>query len=191
MMKFLHVFIGGVLALLLLAAGLFITATALQGGEVWNHWLGAASGRRWEVLLSALALVLGVILYIITGFPFKQRVRYLAYDVDGNTVSVSLNAVNDVVTGLASEFAAILEMTPVLTVQGGVLQVQLDVVIKAGSQIPELSRMLQERTKEAIKDQVGVSELGPVKVCIQKIQVGSGSSNSAKETRSGASDYQP
>jgi uncharacterized alkaline shock family protein YloU len=57
-------------------------------------------------------------------------------------------------------------------VNGGV-DVQLDVKVKAGAQIPELCRMLQDRTRECIKQNVGLSEVREVRVRVQEIVVGS------------------
>lgn len=168
-MKILHLLLGLLLFLVLLAAGLAVLSMAFQGEEAWKTMLDLVRERRVESLLAALALVFGVLFYALTALRLPDPSQYLAYDIEGGTVSISLKAVENFVARLSGEFAAIEALEPSLRARNGALDVQLDVRVKAGAQIPELCKMLQERTRATIREQVGISDVREVRVRVQEI----------------------
>jgi uncharacterized alkaline shock family protein YloU len=168
-MKVAHILIGVLLFLCLVAGCLFILWTALKGEESWAGWLNLLLEKRLVSVLSLVGMLLMVLLFALTAIQMPERVQYLAYDTEGGAVSISLKAVEDFVAKLADEFAAVVSLQPHLKAAGGGVDVQMDVKIKAGAQIPELCKMLQDRTRACIRDKVGLSEVREVRVRVQEI----------------------
>ena len=168
-MKIFHYLLGLILFLALMAAGLGLLSTAFQGDEVWQRLVQDLSARRVEAILVGVALVFLVLLYTLTALRLPEASQYLAYDIEGGNVSVSLKAVQDFLARLSGEFAAVQALEPAVKARPGAVDVQLDVKVKAGAQIPELCRMLQERARVILREKVGISEVGEVRVRVQEI----------------------
>lgn len=168
-MKALHFLIGVLLLLALLAASFFILSTAFAGDVRWNELLDNAKGYKLYAIIGTLLLVFALLLYALTSFRLPQKSQYIAYDIEGSSVSISVRAVQEFLGRLADEFAAIEELTPTLRVVGGGVDVQLDVKVHSGAQIPELSRMLQERARATLREKVGLSDVREVRVRVQEI----------------------
>lgn len=168
-MKTLHLLLGFLLFLVLMAAGLGVLSMAFQGDEAWKQLLMELDGRRIEAILVSISLVFLVLLFALTALRLPDQSQYLAYDIEGGTVSISLKAVENFLARLADEFAALDALEPTIRARKGTLDVQLDVKVKAGSQIPELCRMLQERARSTIREKVGISEVREVRVRVQEI----------------------
>jgi len=180
-MKALHYLLGTLLFLAAMAAGLGLLAMAFQGEDTWRQLLVELEGRRVEAILISVGLVLAVLLFALTALRLPDKSQYLAYDIEGGTVSISLKAVENFLARLADEFAALESLEPELRARNGALEVQMDVKIKAGAQIPELCRMLQERARATIREKVGISDVRDVRVRVQEITSGTPST----ETSSG------
>lgn len=168
-MKAFHVVLGLLLFVALLGLGLFLLSSAFQGPDAWTLLLDELKTRQVEVIFGALALVLLVLLFALTSLRLPEKQRYLAYDIEGGNVSVSLKAVQDFLARLSGEFAAVQALEPTVKARPGAVNVQLDVKVKAGAQIPELCRMLQERARVILREKVGISEVGEVRVRVQEI----------------------
>lgn len=168
-MKTLHFILGLILFLVLVAAGLGTLSMAFQGDEAWKQLLLELEGRRVEAILVGLGLVIMVLLFALTALRLPDASQYLAYDIEGGTVSISLKAVENFLARLAGEFAAVESLEPTLRAKKGAIQVQLDVKVKSGAQIPELCRMLQDRARSTIREKVGISDVQEVRVRVQEI----------------------
>ena len=70
---------------------------------------------------------------------------------------------------VGDEFAAILSLEPIIRAAGGSVEVDLNLRVKAGTQIPELSRMLQDRIRETIKDNLGLTEVRAIRISVREI----------------------
>lgn len=168
-MKAFHALLGTLLFVALMASGLFLLSTALQGSDAWGLLLDELKRRHVEGIFACVGLVLLVLLFALTAFRLPEKERYLAYDIEGSTVSISLKAVQDFLSRLAGEFAAVERLEPTLRMRQGAVDVQLDVKIRSGAQIPELCRMLQERARATLREKVGLSDVREVRVRVQEI----------------------
>lgn len=168
-MKALHYLIGAVLLLALLAGALYLLSVAFAGASAWSAFLEEAKGYSLQAAIGALLLALLLILFALTSFRLPDKSQYIAYDIEGSAVSISLRAVQDFVARLAGEFAAVESLHPTLRAKNGTVDVQLDVKVRAGAQIPELCRMLQERARATLRDKVGLSDVREVRVRVQEI----------------------
>jgi hypothetical protein len=168
-MKVLHLIAGIVLLLAILAGSLFILSTAFKDTATWPAWMASLAQVRLVLILVAVSMLFLGVIYVLTGFEAPERVQYLAYDIEGGAVSISLRAIQDLIARLGDEFAAVVSLQPVIRAVNGAVDVQLDVKVKAGAKIPELCKMLQERTRESILQNVGVSDVKEIRVRIQEI----------------------
>jgi hypothetical protein len=181
-LKTLHYLIGAVLFLALLAGAVFVLSLAFQGAEAWTAALDEAKHYAMEAAFGALLLALLTVLFFLTSFRLPAKSQYIAYDIEGSSVSVNLKAVQEFLARLAGEFAAVEELTPALRAHHGAVDVQLDVKVRAGAQIPELCRMLQERARATLREKVGLSDVREVSVRVQEI-VGTASAETASGDR--------
>ncbi|MCZ7591544.1 MAG: alkaline shock response membrane anchor protein AmaP [Kiritimatiellae bacterium] len=168
-MKALHVLIGVVLLLVLLAGAFFVLSSAFAGDARWSEVLDLAKGYKLYAIIGTLLLVFVLLVYALTSFSLPQKNQYIAYDIEGSSVSINTRAVQDFLSRLADEFAAIEELVPTLRVVGSGVDVQMDVKVRSGAQIPELSRMLQERARMMLREKVGLSDVREVRVRVQEI----------------------
>lgn len=181
-MKLFHYLIGAALFIVLLAGAAVVLALAFQGADTWTAVLDEAKHYAMEAAFGALLIALLTILFLLTSFRLPEKSRYIAYDIEGSSVSINLKAVEEFLTRLTEEFAAVDDLKPALRVQHGSVDVQLDVKIRAGAQIPELCRMLQERARATLRDKVGLSDVREVSVRVQEI-VGTATAETAPGER--------
>lgn len=167
MRSFIHVLSGLLLLLLLIAVG----ATLILAPYVAEHCrpqvVDAVRSYRTVGGIAVLALV---VLYLGSFGRRRTGEQYLSFEnVNGGAVSISMKAVSDFIAKIGDEFAAILSLKPDVRPRGGSIEVELDIKVKAGTQIPELCQLLQERVRESVRDNLGLSDIRKVKVTVRDI----------------------
>lgn len=171
-MKTFHLIIGVILFLILATGSIFLLVGALQESGAWSAWV-----ERWitiqhiHVAMGGGVIICLLVLYALTGINVPGKVQYLAYDNEGGAVSISLNAVEAFLARLSGEFAAVVSLQPRLRLIVNQVDVQLDIKVKSGSQIPELCKMLQEAARTTLREKVGISDIREVRVRVQEIVV--------------------
>lgn len=168
MRAFIHFLIGAVLFVLLLAVAMFL-ATSAFSTEHWNLLLDLMRARRLDVIYGAGAVVLLIALFMLTGVRKRKDESVITFQNEGGSVSISVRALQESLARLISEFAAVLDLRPKVCGTSDSLQVELDVKVRSGAQIPELCRLLQNRVKESIQGELGLMEVKAVKVNIREI----------------------
>ncbi|MCM8795952.1 MAG: alkaline shock response membrane anchor protein AmaP [Candidatus Omnitrophica bacterium] len=116
------------------------------------------------------------ILLILISFSFAQlilgrfqREKTIAFTTPSGEVSVALSAVEDLIRRLTGLFSEIKELRPdVIATKKGIL-VDLRVVLKSESNIPELTSRLQEITRARIQEVLGLEEQITIRIYIAKI----------------------
>lgn len=171
-MKIAHILLGIVLVAIGLFVSVVVLLSAVQGDTRWAQLVLAISERPLGAAGGSLGLIVLLVLYVLTALRLPDRVQYLAYDIEGGTVSISLQAIQDFLARISDEFASVTELQPRLRAVNGAIDVQLDVKVKSGAQIPELCRMLQDRARACIREKVGISDVREVRVRVQEIVVG-------------------
>ncbi len=169
-MKAIHFILGFFLYAAIAAAGLCLmvsarmpdclqqAAAAVPGWPVWIH-----------VLLGA-GILFYLFLFLLTGVLWRKRRSFVTFQNENGTVSVSTDAIQKYLDGLKDEFAAIAWMKSALKVHRGVLAVGLVLGVKAGTQIPELGKMIQTRVKEILDEHLGTCDLGGISVEVNEIR---------------------
>ncbi len=167
-MKFLHYLFGFVLFVLLIAlAGGVIYAALVPA--VWQFVVSRVEASRLYAVAGAAAILVIVLLYLATGCRRKRPEQFISFENEGGAVSISIKAIRDFLSRLADEFAAVISLDPIIRAPSGTIEVELDVTVKSGTQIPELCRLLQDRVKESIRDNLGLPEVKSVKISVREI----------------------
>jgi hypothetical protein len=168
--KFWHVLTGLALLALNLAAALFLIYVPFAQNNRWDQLLKTLGHQPWLAAGAGIILFALALLYLLTA-SHRQREgeQYLSFENEGGTVSISLRAVRDYLGKLSHEFAAISSLQPLLSARGGGLTVELDLKVRAGAQIPELCRMLQDRVRESIQNNFGISDVKAIKINVREI----------------------
>lgn len=167
-MKFFHYLFGLILLALLVGAGAFV-AHAVMVPDLYCQVINMLKVHRILVLDAIGGIICVVILYLLTGVKRKSKERFITFDNEGGSVSISLRALHDVLEKLGDEFAAILSLDTDVRPVGDALEIEMDVRVRSGTQIPELCRLLQGRVKESIRDEMGLSEVKGVKINVREI----------------------
>ena len=115
------------------------------------------------------ALMLMVLLYLLTFGRPASRKRYISFESESGSVSISVNAVRDFVRKVGDEFGAVISLDPKIYPGKNSVSMDLNVKIQTGSKLPELSEMLQGRVRESIRDGLGIVEVRDVQVKVQEI----------------------
>jgi len=165
-MNILHGLVKGVLSVGLLILGILLLANVVAvhtplGDFLINDKLGQ--------FLTGISAVFLVLLYWLTAIPVKEE-RFLTFENEGGTISISVKAIDDFLAKLADEFAGITRLrADVVASRDGRIKVRLDVSVKAGTKIQQLSQVLQQRVRESMRDNLGIAEIYAVKVNVSDI----------------------
>ena len=171
MKRFVHSLFGLLLMLGLVVLAGSIMHYATQGPASWQEFVACMADSREEGIMLGGAILLSVLVYLLSGVSSRRQVDYLTFKGKSGKVSLSIQTVSDYIAQIADEFADVLSMEPRLTPARGTVEVDLDVRVKAGTQIPEMTNLLQERVRAAVKEHVGLFDVKKVKVNIDEIVV--------------------
>ena len=163
-MKVLRSFLCFVFWLIILAEGLWLVAGCL----------GATCPELAEILADPMrrsaiggALVMLVVVYWLAAAPNRREDKAISYESEGGKVSVSVKAINALLSRLGEEFAAVVSMRA--NVNPSDKSVRLDLAVKNGSKVHELSQALQERVRESMQNSLGIAEMGQIRVFVREI----------------------
>lgn len=119
--------------------------------------------------LAGISAVFLVLLYWLSAIPVKED-QFLTFENEGGAISISVQAINDSLAKLADEFAGIIRLrADVAASRDGRVEVRLDVSVRAGTKVQQLSQVLQQRVRESMRDNLGIAEIHSVKVNVSAI----------------------
>lgn len=163
-MKILHGFLSFVFWLIILSLGLWMVADCFGlACPIADRLLEG----RTERLVVGGALVVLVVIYWLSAIPVRRKERSISYECEGCMVSVSVRAINSLLSRLEEEFAAIESLRADVSTRDR--SVTLDITVKSGTQLQELSQALQQRVRESMENTLGISDVGAVKVLVKEI----------------------
>ncbi len=143
----------------------------------------AASSRNWEalgVILPGSRLVgasFGVGIFCIasmlflTGLKPRRSDRFLSFSNEQGAVNISTDAIAEYISKLAPEFPSVVKMTPSVIPYRRVIDILIDVRIKAGPQLHEICEVLQKRVRESMEKGLGISDVRKVIISVKKISI--------------------
>ncbi|NLB59569.1 MAG: Asp23/Gls24 family envelope stress response protein [Lentisphaerae bacterium] len=144
------------------------------------------SNRLWQLSLG-VSLATIVILFWLSAISIGKREHFLSFDSEGGTVSISVAAVNVFLAKLKNEFAGIVDLrADVSASRAGAIEVRLDLSVKAGTHVQQLSQALQQRVRDTMRESLGILDIASVKVNVQDIV---SSETSAERRQAQSSDW--
>jgi uncharacterized alkaline shock family protein YloU len=169
-MKFFNGLMKLVISLALLVLGLFFLSKAFGvESAVVDFLLVDPIGR----FVTGTILVLLVILYWLTFVSTGGKEQFLSFETEGGTVNIRIKAVNEFLKRLADEFADIINLRADISAsREGKIDVQLDIAVKSGTKIQQLSQVLQQRVRESMREGLGIAEITSVRVNVNEIVQG-------------------
>ncbi len=171
-MKALHALAATVLALVLLAAGGYAAWSAFVEPSRWADVAGALqflAANRLSCGSAALASVLFVLIWMLSSVPRRERAQFLTFENPGGEVRVSLDAIRDYVARLSGEFGEIVSMRPAVSTRRDQLRVNVECRVRSGTQIPVFTRAFQERVRESLQTDLGLTDLPAIGVTVRQI----------------------
>lgn len=171
-MKVLHFILGLVFYSLVAGFGLLLLFASRHmdaARQVASFWV-EAPGLVW--LLSGMALLALMFAFLLSGLRWGQKKQLIMFENADGRIGVGTDAVKVYLDGLKDEFAAIQSLQSHVAVVRGALAVSLKLSVRAGTQIPELCRLLQLRVKEVIAEHLGACDLMGIGVEVTEIRPG-------------------
>ena len=166
-MKFMHGLMKLVISVSLLGLGVFFLADVFGIPNRIGYFLFADAIGKFVV---GTVLILMVILYWLTAMSGSAKEQFLSFETEGGSVNIRVKAVNDFLKRLADEFADILNLRADISAsRDGRIEVQLDIDVKSGTKIQQLSQVLQQRVRESMRDGLGIAEVTSIKVNVNEI----------------------
>lgn len=157
---------------------LWVLFTAAGGAMVYANVLHVRTSvlRRFyvedqpfEASVIGAILVLLALLYLVTLCRRRPKLKFVSFESEEGSVSISVNAVREFIRKLGEEFSAVISMDPKIRADRNVIHIDLDVSIQSGTRLPELSAVLQNRIRDSIRDGLGISQVRDIKVRIKEI----------------------
>ena len=149
-----------------LAAALVYAAVP---GKPWQVVFDNMTVSRWIGFETGVVVLLLTVIFLLSGFRRRGPDQFISFEGEGGTVCISMKAVKGFLSRIGDEFAAVLSLEPTICSTSGSMQVELDLRVKSGTQIPELCRLLQERVREKIRENLGITEIKNVKINVREI----------------------
>ncbi len=167
-MRFLHGVMKFVITVSVLALGIFFLADVFGVQNSIGHLLlGDAIGK----FVTGTLLILMIMLYWLTAMSSDTKEQFLSFENEGGSVNIRVKAVNEFLKKLADEFADILNLRADITAsRDGRIEVQLDIDVKCGTKIQQLSQVLQQRVRESMREGLGIAEVHSIKVNVNEIR---------------------
>lgn len=165
-MKILHGLISLLFWVMLLVTGILLI-TGFWGAH--SFVIDFLTNHPTDRLIVGAILVLLVVIYALTAVPPRQTERFVSYDSDGGRVNISVKAVNHYLSKLANEFAGVMSLRANIVPQEKLIR--LDMNVKAGAKIQELSQAVQQRVREGMSDTLGIPDVRSIQVFIREIVV--------------------
>lgn len=168
-MKLLNRLINLVVFMLLLAVGV-----ALLGAVFSNQWWAVAvnlveQAGRFQAASWGVASVCLAMLFALTGVKKKRKERILSFRNEEGRVSISTQAIAEYICKLSSEFPSIIRMQPRVEPRGKMIDVIVDLRVKAGPQLHEVCEVLQRRVRETMANGLGISDVRRVEINVREI----------------------
>lgn len=157
------------IVLLMLSCGLYVLSMGVSASR-WDFFMeNTAAGRSTGVAIG-LGTVCLTVVYMLSGFRGrKRRERYLSFDNEGGTVSISTEAISDYVKKLSPEFPSIVSLNVDVVPVRNSVDLLVGVRIRAGSQVHEVCELLQQRVRESMINGLGVSQVRRIEVSVREI----------------------
>lgn len=161
-MKTLHRFLVGLATLFLLLIGI----GSLLGIVFDCSYL--TPYRNYVLALGTMCSLVGALLWWTSRrvAPAKDRVWFKG---KGGRVSIGVDVIERHIAEVADEFPSIIELVPVVTPAGRGIDIDLGVHFEKGTMLPDITPLLQERTRDSLSETMGSFAVRKINVKIEKV----------------------
>jgi uncharacterized alkaline shock family protein YloU len=169
MFKIIHKTVGAILFLVAVFFSIMLFAQAVRSNASWMAFLGSYGIRQFEVGSLCAALFLGCVLFIITGLPRRLPDRFMKFPADGGALRVSVRGITSFVSKLADEFEGVTSVGASISPKPNQMDVRLDVKVRDGIQIHEMSDRLRARVRQGLNETLGITNVRDIIVNVKHI----------------------
>ncbi|MBP6343942.1 MAG: alkaline shock response membrane anchor protein AmaP [Candidatus Omnitrophica bacterium] len=125
-------------------------------------------------LSTVMAVVVGFIMFISLLwakliYARRQKERTIAFDNPSGPVSVSLNAMEDLIRRIAVRVPEIKEIRPTIIATKKGLDIESRLILRSDVNIPETTARLQEMIRSKVQDVIGID--GKINIRIHVIKI--------------------
>jgi len=163
---------------------LLVIGGGLIYGALFNQKVGEFIAALLDIPLVVAALggvlILSVVLRWGGSFGRKKK-NFIDFQSDDGSVGISTKAIQDFIERVGKEFAAVKSIQSELIQKKGGLDVAINVKVRSGNKIPELSQMHEQRSRESVRESLGLEEIRNITIKVQEI-VGDPAKVSTSET---------
>jgi uncharacterized alkaline shock family protein YloU len=157
-----------IVLVILVGAGLALLAVSVWT-EGWRQAIEVAAGNRAAAIWTGAGLLVVGLCFAMTGFRRRRREKFLSFDSEGGTVSISTEAISEYISRLAGEFPAIVRMKPRVRPARKAIDIIIELKVKAGTQVHEVCDLLHQRVRESVTNGLGISEIRRIEVSVREI----------------------
>ena len=169
-MSILHRFLRLVVLVVLIALGLGLMVISLDFTDrIWTASVQLFAEHRAGIGWLGAALFVTGFLYAASGYRRARRERFLTFDREEGTVSISTVAIEDYLGKLAGEFPSILRLRPRVLPGRKSIDIRIELRVKAGSQIQEVCELLNQRVRESMANGLGITDIRRLEVSVREI----------------------
>lgn len=169
MKRILHFVSGLSLVTLNLGAAIYAIVLTAPGRDQtdWRELTADMGTQRWTVFAAAILFFLLWLLFFWSRYASRRpRERFLTFDSEQGPVSISTLAIADFVARLAMEFPSVVRIEPRVIPRHQMIDVLLNVRVKAGTQVNEMCQLLQQRVRQSLIDEMGIPDVNDIVVNI-------------------------
>lgn len=173
-MKFIRYMLAALVWVLAAASGFWLIYQSVIrvccGGwfGVWGDAFLASPSLQASIGMATLTMALLLVFSLLCP---SGKARYLEIDQPGGKVRISLDAVRDYLARTGSENPDVISVRPgILVERNGALKLNCVVRVRAGTPLPEISALLRDQLKSAIRHQLGLPHETAITVTVREIQ---------------------
>lgn len=167
-MRTLNKIVRVVALVMLVSVGLALVVLSISRTN-WNVLEEVVTRGRWFALSVGLAVFCFGIIFGLSGVRAGPRERFLSFDGENGTVSISTIAIADYLAKLGTEFPSVLRLRPRVMPARRSVDIVLELRVREGPQIHELCDLLQKRVRESLTNGLGINEVRRVEVRVHEI----------------------
>ena len=142
---------------------------AVQDVSLILSQLYADKSARIIVSLTGLLLILLAFSFAQLILGKMQKERTIAFNSPTGRVTVALSAVEDLIRRMCSAMPEVKELRPYVIAGKRAIEIDLKVILRSESNIPDLTARLQDMIKVRLQDILGVEEQIVVRIHVAKI----------------------
>lgn len=167
-LRIIHRITGLIIFVIMAAAGLTVLAAAVLPGK-WDVLANIVSTGRTPSIFIGIVFVCLALIFILSGISRKADEKFLSFDGEDGTVSISTVAISDYVAKLISEFPSIAKMKPVVVPGRNSIDIIVNIRVKAGPDIHDVCQVLQKRVREVVTTGLGITDVRRVEISVREI----------------------